>query len=116
MSGAKALRMDLSTTWRPKGEEMQMGQGNTMLAGSMLYKLTRHSRDQFKGSENTNGSECAKVNAVLGFPSHTHRGIFGTHNCDISEERQRLKGVKRTTAQDKDNEMFLAKYRPTTST
>ena len=53
----------------------------------MACTLTGYSRDQFKRSKNTYGSECAQVNAFLGFSSYTPQGIgLGTQNGDVSEE------------------------------
>ena len=54
---------------------------------TVACRLTGYSRDQFKRSKNTYGSECAQVNAFLGFSSYTPQGIgLGTQNGDVSEE------------------------------
>ena len=77
-------------SWADSTEDSDMINGLDSRATRQKKKsiaLTGYSRDQFKRPKNTYGSECAQVNAFLGFSSYTPQGVgLGTQNGDVSEK------------------------------
>ena len=77
-------------SWADSTEDSDMINGFDSRATRQEKKsitLTGYSRDQFKRPKNTYGSECAQVNAFLGFSSYTPQGVgLGTQNGDVSEK------------------------------